>query len=229
MVPKNVLSRFPVVRIFSVALIICSMISTSTRAFNPPEGVSTERSEFPYIYYYTNVVNERSIPYCSLHIFYAVCTGTTVGMSVPSNRSRHFEALKDRYTNCTVVNGNLELTWIEDQEADLSFLQHVREVTGYVFISHVDARQVILPNLELIRGRSLFRLKNEGEEFALMLSLTKIYTLQLPALRGKPQLSFPMRQQNVPMYIKLRVYALLCLLIVLSYFNRNTGRKCGCF
>jgi hypothetical protein len=62
-----------------------------------------------------------------------------------------------------------------------------------------------------------------------MLSLTKIYTLQLPALRGKPQLSFPMRQQNVPMYIKLRVYALLCLLIVLSYFNRNTGRKCGCF
>ena len=33
---------------------------------------------------------------------------------------------RDRYTNCTYVDGNLELTWLQDENLDLSFLQHIR-------------------------------------------------------------------------------------------------------
>lgn len=58
-----------------------------------------------------------------------VCIGTNGRMSVPSNREFHYKNLRDRYTNCTYVDGNLEITWIQNNSYDLSFLQHIREVT----------------------------------------------------------------------------------------------------
>jgi len=105
-------------------------------------------------------------------------------MSVPSNRSHHYRNLKDRYSNCTYVEGNLELTWLQE-EFDLSFLEHIREVTGYVLISHVDVRRIVLPNLQVIRGRTLFRLNVHDDDFALMVTLSKMHNLELPSLRGK--------------------------------------------
>lgn len=106
-------------------------------------------------------------------------------MSVPSNRDRHYRNLKDRYTNCTYVDGNLELTWLQGVDQDLSFLQHIREVTGYVLISHVDVKKVILPRLQIIRGRNLFKMNMNvsKQEFALIVTLSKMLTLELPALR----------------------------------------------
>ncbi|KFM65709.1 Epidermal growth factor receptor, partial [Stegodyphus mimosarum] len=42
-----------------------------------------------------------------------ICIGTSGRMSVPSNREHHYQNLRDRYTNCTYVDGNLELTWLK--------------------------------------------------------------------------------------------------------------------
>ena len=106
-------------------------------------------------------------------------------MSVPANREHHYRNLRDRYTNCTFVDGNLELTWLQDENLDLSFLQHIREVTGYVLISHVDVKRIILPSLQIIRGRTLFKLTVQEDEFALMVTLSKMYNLEMPALRGE--------------------------------------------
>ncbi|EFA01355.2 epidermal growth factor receptor isoform X1 [Tribolium castaneum] len=112
-----------------------------------------------------------------------ICIGTNGRMSVPSNREHHYRNLKDRYTNCTYVDGNLELTWLQDENLDLSFLQYIREVTGYVLISHVDIKRIVLPRLQIIRGRTLFKMNVRNEEFALLVILSKMYTLELPALR----------------------------------------------
>ena len=90
-----------------------------------------------------------------------------------------------RYTNCSYVDGNLELTWLPDTNLDLSFLQHIREVTGYVLISHVDVRRIVLPSLQIIRGRDLFKLNIQKDAFALIVTLSKMHNLELPALRGK--------------------------------------------
>ena len=68
---------------------------------------------------------------------------------------------------------------------DLSFLQHIREVTGYVLISHVDVRKIVLPSLQIVRGRTLFKLSVQDDKFALMVTLSKMYNLEMPALRGK--------------------------------------------
>lgn len=106
-------------------------------------------------------------------------------MSVPSNREHHYRNLRDRYTNCTYVDGNLELTWLQDDKLDLSFLQYIREVTGYVLISHVDVRRIVLPRLQIIRGRTTFKVNINEEEFALFVTLSKMHTLEMPALRGQ--------------------------------------------
>lgn len=89
--------------------------------------------------------NLDSLFHFSLHSEYIVCIGTNGRMSVPSNRNHHYRNLRDRFTNCTHVDGNLELTWLEDSKMDLDFLQHIREVTGYVLISHVHVKNIILP------------------------------------------------------------------------------------
>ncbi|XP_063244948.1 epidermal growth factor receptor isoform X2 [Bacillus rossius redtenbacheri] len=112
-----------------------------------------------------------------------ICIGTNGRMSVPSNREHHYRNLRDRYTNCTYVDGNLELTWLQDEHLDLSFLQHIREVTGYVFISHVDVSRVVLPRLQIIRGRTVFKLSIYEEEFSLLVTLSKMHNLEMPALR----------------------------------------------
>lgn len=104
-------------------------------------------------------------------------------MSVPSNREHHYQNLRDRYTNCTYVDGNLELTWLQDPQLDLSFLHHIREVTGYVLISHVDLKRISLPNLQIIRGRSLFKLNVREEQFSLLVTLSKMESLEMFALR----------------------------------------------
>jgi epidermal growth factor receptor len=106
-------------------------------------------------------------------------------MAVPSNREHHYRNLRDRYTNCTYVDGNLELTWLQDVDLDLSFLQYIREVTGYVLISHVDMKRIVLPRLQIIRGRTLFKLIIHDDEFSLLTTLSKMHSLELPALRGK--------------------------------------------
>lgn len=85
--------------------------------------------------------------------------------------------------NCTYVDGNLELTWLQDEHTDLSFLRDIREVTGYVLISHVNLKQVILPSLQIIRGRTTFKLNIGDEEYSLFVTYSQMYSLEMPALR----------------------------------------------
>lgn len=112
-----------------------------------------------------------------------ICIGTNGRMSAPSNKDHHYRNLRERYTNCTYVDGNLEITWITNETSDLSFLHHIREVTGYVLISQVDAKRVVLPRLQIIRGRTLFKLQTNDNEFALLVTLSSMYNLEMPALR----------------------------------------------
>ncbi|XP_008214045.1 epidermal growth factor receptor isoform X2 [Nasonia vitripennis] len=112
-----------------------------------------------------------------------ICIGTNGRMSVPSNKQHHYRNLRDRYTNCTYVDGNLEITWLQDEKFDLSFLQYIREVTGYVLISHVDVPKMVLPRLQIIRGRTLFKVNIDANEYALFVTMCQMFNLEMPALR----------------------------------------------
>lgn len=118
-------------------------------------------------------------------LFEKICIGTSNKLSVQSNKIDHYQNLVERYRNCTYVIGNLELTWLNDtpeKPLDMSFLESIREITGYLFIAQVNVEKIRIPNLQIIRGRDLYRFKDK-DEFAIMLMFNSIKSLELPNLR----------------------------------------------
>ncbi|XP_063410960.1 epidermal growth factor receptor-like isoform X3 [Mytilus trossulus] len=109
---------------------------------------------------------------------HVVCRGTKMGMSVSGTSKDHYDLYKRRYTNCTYVDGNLEITYLDKNEQgsdwDLTFLESIEEVSGYVLIYSVFTQELHLKNLRLIRGSQLFSFKGE-----------KLYSLVL-ASNSKP-------------------------------------------
>ncbi|KAL5288844.1 ERBB2.2 family protein [Megaselia abdita] len=112
---------------------------------------------------------------------YKVCIGTVSKFAKPSSVETHFKSLKDRYMNCTNIHGNLEITYIVDENADLSFLDNIKEVTGYVLIHQVRVKNFKFPKLQIIRGTSLQNVT--GTSHSLLVTHTTLETLELPSLR----------------------------------------------
>jgi len=73
-----------------------------------------------------------------------------------ASRLVHYRAM---YTNCTYIDGNVELTFIEQRDVDLSFLKDITEITGYLLIVGVYAEHIPLTQLRVIRGRTLYEHK----------------------------------------------------------------------
>jgi hypothetical protein len=60
-----------------------------------------------------------------------VCRGTSYGLHHQGQADHRYRTLETQYTNCTFIDGNLELTFLDAQDDyDLSFLSTIREVGG---------------------------------------------------------------------------------------------------
>ncbi|KAM3593948.1 uncharacterized protein V6R79_026296 [Siganus canaliculatus] len=77
-------------------------------------------------------------------------------------RENHYNNMVRMFTNCSVVLENLEVTYTLEHH-DLSFLQSIQEVGGYVLIAMNEVTKVPLMNLKLIRGQTLYE-----DQFALL-------------------------------------------------------------
>uniref|UniRef100_A0A673LS67 Receptor protein-tyrosine kinase n=1 Tax=Sinocyclocheilus rhinocerous TaxID=307959 RepID=A0A673LS67_9TELE len=66
-----------------------------------------------------------------------------------------YKLMKEMYTGCKIVIGNLEITQMEHNR-NFSFLQSIREVTGYILIAINQFRRLPLEQLRVIRGTSLY-------------------------------------------------------------------------
>ncbi len=107
------------------------------------------------------------------------------GLSEPADKESRYRQLQNQYRGCTYLDGNLELTWLQNDKPDLSFLQDIREVTGYVVISNTDLSRIILPRLQIIHGRNLLKISRRNEKFGLLMTHSATKSLEIPALRGK--------------------------------------------
>ncbi|XP_023687634.2 receptor tyrosine-protein kinase erbB-3a isoform X1 [Paramormyrops kingsleyae] len=85
----------------------------------------------------------------------AVCTGTQNSLSMTGNSDVQYNIMKDMYTGCEIVMGNLEITHME-QNRNFSFLQSIREVTGYILIAINQFSYLPLEQLRVIRGTTLY-------------------------------------------------------------------------
>ncbi|XP_048784590.1 receptor tyrosine-protein kinase erbB-3 [Lagopus muta] len=95
----------------------------------------------------------------------AVCAGTLNGLSVTGDAQHQYRTLHKMYNNCEIVMGNLEIVLI-DHTQDLSFLQTIREVTGYILIAMNVFSTLPLRNLRVIRGTQFYE-----EKYALFVLL----------------------------------------------------------
>ncbi|RUS73893.1 hypothetical protein EGW08_018344, partial [Elysia chlorotica] len=88
-----------------------------------------------------------------ISLFFSECYGTTNGFGYSGTIDMHYQRLKQRYTGCTYVNGNLEITNIwQAKNHDLSFLKDIRYVSGYVLFGVVSVEQIPMDSLVMIRG-----------------------------------------------------------------------------
>jgi len=97
---------------------------------------------------------------------WTVCRGTSLGLG---HSHGHYNQYRARYTNCTYIDGNLELVFLTNASYDMSFLQHIREVTGYVLIVACYMDYIPLNNLRVIRGRTLY--EHNGDYYSLYVAL----------------------------------------------------------
>uniref|UniRef100_W5JY52 Receptor protein-tyrosine kinase n=1 Tax=Astyanax mexicanus TaxID=7994 RepID=W5JY52_ASTMX len=125
-----------------------------------------------------------------------VCLGTDMKLALPSSLENHYEMLRLLYTDCQVVHGNLEITHLQGKQ-DLSFLEGIVEVQGYVLIAHVSVPVIPLKNLRIIRGSQLYNssfalaaLENPQVEQLQFSSLTEILLGEV-YIWGNPQLCYP--------------------------------------
>uniref|UniRef100_A0A8C7JIS9 Receptor protein-tyrosine kinase n=1 Tax=Oncorhynchus kisutch TaxID=8019 RepID=A0A8C7JIS9_ONCKI len=89
------------------------------------------------------------------HHYMMVCTGTQNGLSSTGSQENQYNLIKNRYTGCEIIMGNLEITQIET-DWDFSFLETIREVTGYILIAMNHFRRLPLEQLRVIRGNTLY-------------------------------------------------------------------------
>ncbi|XP_076840273.1 receptor tyrosine-protein kinase erbB-3b isoform X2 [Brachyhypopomus gauderio] len=110
-----------------------------------------------------------------------VCLGTKNGISFTDSHTIHYSNLKQRYTGCEIILGNLEINFME-HDFDVSFLGSIREVTGYVLVTTNQFGRLPLQNLRVIRGTTLYEqtwalsvlVNYEGEHGLVSLGLTHL-------------------------------------------------------
>uniref|UniRef100_A0A3Q2SU24 Receptor protein-tyrosine kinase n=2 Tax=Fundulus heteroclitus TaxID=8078 RepID=A0A3Q2SU24_FUNHE len=94
-----------------------------------------------------------------------VCQGMSNQLTLLGNHDHHYNNMRKVYSNCSVVLENVEITYTKENQ-DLSFLQSIQEVGGYVLIAMNEVATIPLVNLRLIRGQNLY----EGRYALLVMS-----------------------------------------------------------
>ena len=72
-----------------------------------------------------------------------------------------YSQYKNRYTNCSYVDSNLEINHLEG-DYDLGFLKDIEEVDGYLLVVNVFSNYLNLTKLRIIRGKELFQSGNDS-------------------------------------------------------------------
>uniref|UniRef100_A0A3Q2V8M6 Receptor protein-tyrosine kinase n=1 Tax=Haplochromis burtoni TaxID=8153 RepID=A0A3Q2V8M6_HAPBU len=88
-------------------------------------------------------------------LFLTVCDGTKNFLSTTGNSEIQYNLMKTRYNNCDIVMGNLEITMM-DHTRDFSFLESIKEVTGYILFAINEFSRLPLHHLRIIRGSTLY-------------------------------------------------------------------------
>lgn len=102
-----------------------------------------------------------------------MCTGSTTGLH-HSNAGRPWDrylSYVERYGNCTTIQESVEIVFLDgNHNYDMSFLEGIRVVNGYVLIYGNFFDTLSMKNLRIIRGRTLYTPSNSNQSYSLYVS-----------------------------------------------------------
>ncbi|CAH8627518.1 unnamed protein product [Schistosoma intercalatum] len=102
----------------------------------------------------------------------------------PNPKHIQLTYIKFLYGGCTHIIGNLVLCGLEKLEngsdPDLSFLEKIEDVSGYVYIGQNSVKTISLPSLKVIRGEPGYRIMNTSA--ALVINRNSLEILDLRSL-----------------------------------------------
>ncbi|KAL3855337.1 hypothetical protein ACJMK2_014553 [Sinanodonta woodiana] len=127
------------------------------------------RMLFSLIVLYSVLIKCFTVEIVEIHQLEKECYGSKNGFTLSGSPADHYKRLVEMYTGCTYVQGNLEITFLESKNYDLSFLSTIRVVTGYVLIALVYVNIIPLTSLKLIRGDTTYEYK--GEQYSLFVAV----------------------------------------------------------
>nr|XP_023663224.1 epidermal growth factor receptor-like [Paramormyrops kingsleyae] len=152
-----------------------------------------------------------------------VCQGINNKLTLLGTPDDHYKNLVRMYSNCTVVLENLEITYTEDYH-DLSFLQTVQEVGGYVLIALNKAANIPLDNLRIIRGHTLYE---DMFALAVMSNYEKQFTTKTQNFtKGVRELSLRSLTEILKGGVKVTRNHLLCNVETIQWYdimNKNSN------
>uniref|UniRef100_A0A3P8R4G6 receptor protein-tyrosine kinase n=1 Tax=Astatotilapia calliptera TaxID=8154 RepID=A0A3P8R4G6_ASTCA len=104
---------------------------------------------------YVSLIDRTSLCCANVNGKLTVCDGTKNFLSTTGNSEIQYNLMKTRYNNCDIVMGNLEITMM-DHTRDFSFLESIKEVTGYILFAINEFSRLPLHHLRIIRGSTLY-------------------------------------------------------------------------
>uniref|UniRef100_A0A669F8D7 Receptor protein-tyrosine kinase n=1 Tax=Oreochromis niloticus TaxID=8128 RepID=A0A669F8D7_ORENI len=123
--------------------------------FGLSEGSGTQRRHYCFISQFFGIILRLQPVLMSLPKKMTVCDGTKNFLSTTGNSEIQYNLMKTRYNNCDIVMGNLEII-MTDHTRDFSFLESIKEVTGYILFAINEFSRLPLDHLRIIRGSTLY-------------------------------------------------------------------------
>ncbi|CAG5117980.1 unnamed protein product, partial [Candidula unifasciata] len=150
------------------------------------------------------------------------CYGTSTGFNIAGDSNARYRKYRDTYTNCTYVVGNLEILFLDDEEAnyDMSFLSQIREVTGYVLLAGNYVDYIPLTSLQIIRGTTLYHHNKTGHMFSLFITLNYDDNI-LGGERGLKELRFTSLSEILNGKVFLQNNNMLCFDDTINWTDIN--------
>ncbi|KRX47275.1 Epidermal growth factor receptor [Trichinella murrelli] len=178
------ISHLNVLLVLSLPAVLCYR-STSTKK-------SESKNWFHQKVWHSTLHDSILLRYTEFSFSIVVCSGTENGLNKLEVHEKKVERLRMMYANCTVVHGNLEITYLTPDDlkdagiSDLHFLNDIVEVTGYVLIAHNSIRNFSLPSLQIIWGDKKFRPTSDQmvSQFGLLVLNNAFSTFDLSNLRA---------------------------------------------
>jgi hypothetical protein len=168
--------------------------------------ITTENSNLTFVVSFPCLKRSKNVAFKSsvCDVACVACRGTSLGLT---HSVGQYERYRASYTNCTYVDGNLEIVFMKNPD-DMSFLRNIREVTGYVLIVANKVDYIPLTSLRIIRGRTLYEYQDSYYSLFVVLN----YDIARPGV-GLKELRFTSMHgaDHSFLYFTLILYSRHCL------------------